>query len=139
MNDTSQVRKSTVSANRRQSPEEDADEDAPDDIDSEDEGRGVPCTKQSDIRDAIESNLSRANQFSTHKSMSIRETEENVSNMKSVRRIETEVDKHSPNTQLNNTISQQMLQNITESPYKDPADHDSSALKPKEDVPSPVP
>lgn len=94
--DISHIRNSKITEYKKQ---EDADEDGLDNIDSDDEGQGVPITKQSDIRDAIESNLSRANQFSTHKSMSIRETEDGISNMKSVRKIiETDMDGNSPNT-----------------------------------------
>lgn len=83
---------------------DDVDDDEMDNIDSDDEGQGVPITKQSDIRDAVESNMSRANQFSTHKSMSIRETEEMMSNMKSIKRIqETPLEGNSPDSQNNNS------------------------------------
>lgn len=97
--DTPQIRKSKVTEYKNNGAKVEVEEDGLDDIDSDDEGSGVPCTKQSDIRDAVESNLSRANQFSTHKSMSIRETEDIISNMKSVRKIiETDIEGNSPNT-----------------------------------------
>ena len=81
--------------------------------------------------------MSRANQFSTHKSMSIRETEDGISNMKSVRKIiETDMDGNSPNTQHNFTVTHQMNRNITESPYKDTGTErrGSGAIKVQEEV-----
>ena len=79
--------------------------------------------------------MSRANQFSTHKSMSIRETEEIMSNMKSIKKIEeTPLEGNSPDSQdktnspynqkNNYTEMHQANNNIIlespESPYHDP-------------------
>ena len=68
-----------------------------DEVESDDDARGVPYAKQSDIKEAIESNMSRANQFSSHhKSLALGDIDDNMSNIKSnQRRVETEIiDKH---------------------------------------------
>ena len=69
--------------------------------------------------------MSRANQFSTHKSISIRETDDNISMVKSNhKRIDTELDKHqitSPDNlhSIKNkpTSNLQAIGKLSESPY----------------------
>lgn len=48
--------------------------------------------------------------------------------------METSIEGNSPNTQKNNTVSQEVNKNITESPYHDPGSGNDSFIHVKEEV-----